>query len=181
MKEITLKNGELVELREITRNDVNERHHFFVTLSFAQTGIVHTIDEIDVHTEETRDHVDDFLKNRRGWWLLAWHNNHVIGEVDITVPTLARIRHNGALTIGILPSWQGLSLGRALMYEALTWAQHAGLLRISLSVFSSNIRAQRLYEQCGFVVEGVRRNYLRTGDDGYEDDILMARYFEKSA
>lgn len=47
------------------------------------------------------------------------------------------------------------------------------LHRLSLDVFSFNVRAIRAYERAGFVREGVLRDAIAT-DGGYADDVLMA-------
>ena len=47
------------------------------------------------------------------------------------------------------------------------------LHRLELEVFAFNLRAQRVYEKAGFVVEGVRRDALRF-DGGYVDAIIMS-------
>ncbi|WP_460463519.1 GNAT family N-acetyltransferase [Arthrobacter pigmenti] len=47
-----------------------------------------------------------------------------------------------------------------------------GLHRVSLEVFSFNTRAQRVYEKCGFVIEGRQRDALRW-DGEWFDTIQM--------
>jgi RimJ/RimL family protein N-acetyltransferase len=47
------------------------------------------------------------------------------------------------------------------------------LHRLELEVFAFNLRAQRVYEKVGFVVEGVRRDALRF-DGAYIDAIVMS-------
>ena len=47
-------------------------------------------------------------------------------------------------------------VGTALMAHAEAWARARGYRRITLSVFESNRRAQRLYERAGFSPE-IRR------------------------
>jgi len=47
------------------------------------------------------------------------------------------------------------------------------LHRVALSVFAFNPRAQRAYENAGFVVEGRRRDVLRW-DGAWHDEIVMA-------
>ena len=48
-----------------------------------------------------------------------------------------------------------------------------GLHRLSLGVFAFNPRAQRVYEKCGFVLEGRRRDALRW-DGEWHDELVMA-------
>ena len=164
-------------LRSITMSDVDERHRFFVELSMAQTGMVHTIDEIEIHNHETKDKIHDFLVHKRGLWLVAeTQDNKIIGEVDILVKDLWRVNHNGVLSIGILPEFQGQGLGGLLMSHALAWAKRLPLLRIELAVFANNGRALDLYRKFGFVMEGRRKNFLRNSDGSFQDDLLMAAY-----
>lgn len=178
MNLITLKDKQNTTLRHISLKDINTRHNFWVELQYEQSGIVQTCDEIEVHTHETHDKVQDFLRMHRGLWLVALNNKHeIIGEVDIIIKNLARIKHVGVLTIGILKAYQSLGLGSALLTHALLWAKTQGLKRVELSVFASNKKALGLYKKHGFVIEGQRKNYLYHGDEIYEDDFLMATYF----
>lgn len=179
--EVFIKNGEKILIRDIVLRDSSKRHEFFYELTLAQVGMVHTIDEIDIHAHETHDHIRDFLHNRRGLWLVAINEQEkIVGEVDITIKNLLRIRHNGNLTIGIVPGYQNQGLGTILMQQAFSWAKAQRLLRLELSVFKSNTRAIKLYQNGGFIVEGVRKNFLRLigPNEAFEDDIMMAKYFE---
>lgn len=48
-----------------------------------------------------------------------------------------------------------------------------GLHRVSLRVFDFNPRARRVYEKCGFQVEGHHRDVLRWDGD-WHDELVMA-------
>lgn len=56
---------------------------------------------------------------------------------------------------------QGKGIGtfavRAILYHAF---YNMNLQRVELTVLESNVRAQHLYEKCGFVKEGVKRNAI---------------------
>jgi len=171
-----LKNGLNVEIRSISLAEGDARHRFFVELSLQQTGIVHTCEEIDFHTHESHDKIADFLRNKRGLWLLALSKGEIIGEIDISVKNLSRIKHVGVLSMGILKDYQRLGLGSALLKEAIAWSANLGLKRIELSVFASNKAARKLYEKHGFVEEGLKKNFLRRTKTLFEDDVLMAKY-----
>jgi ribosomal protein S18 acetylase RimI-like enzyme len=176
---VVIKNGQQILIRSVVEKDASERHHFFVHLSMAQIGVVHTVDETTLHTEESEQQIKDFLRNHRGLWLVAVDEHHkIVGEIDITVKNLDRIRHNGFLTMGILPEYQGLGLGTAMMKEAISWAIEHKLLRIELSVFKNNLKARKLYTNYGFVIEGLRKNYLKNEDGSFEDDCMMAKYLD---
>ena len=77
--------------------------------------------------------------------------------------------------LAVDPAQQGAGVGRALVEAAVERARALGARKVSLRVLGHNDRAKRLYERCGFVVEGVLKGefYL---DGRYADDVFMARY-----
>jgi RimJ/RimL family protein N-acetyltransferase len=110
----------------------------------------------------------------KGWpFEIAVDGERVVGWCDITQEHHIVHRHVGVLGIGLLPEVRGRGIGRRLLTATLDDARRFGLERIELSVYATNTRAQRLYEQLGFVVEGVRRRHRKL-DGAYEDNILMA-------
>ena len=109
-----------------------------------------------------------------GIHLAALHRGALVGWCDIRQPQRTGAGHIGQLGMGIAAEWRGRGLGRRLLGEATQRAEAAGIERIELEVFASNVSAQRLYERAGFVVEGVRRDAWRL-DDWRDDIVLMAR------
>jgi [ribosomal protein S18]-alanine N-acetyltransferase len=84
------------------------------------------------------------------------------------------------LTITIHPDATGQGYGKTLMQHLLQAARQRGAARIYLEVRASNTRAIGLYEQLGFKMTGMRKNYyaipanLLTGQSaGREDACLM--------
>nr|WP_275889541.1 GNAT family protein [Nakamurella flavida] len=71
----------------------------------------------------------------------------------------------------------GPSVGRGYGTQATALVRdHAfavGLHRIALTVFAFNPRARRVYEKCGFVVEGRRRDVL-WADGAWHDELVMS-------
>ena len=64
-------------------------------------------------------------------------------------------------------------IGRALLGQAVSWAQEVGMRKLELHVFPHNEAAIALYEQFGFRREGYRKAHYRRGRD-FVDAILMA-------
>jgi ribosomal protein S18 acetylase RimI-like enzyme len=75
--------------------------------------------------------------------------------------------------IAVEPAYQRRGVGRALLDAAGAEARARGVRRLTLRVLAHNEAAVRLYEQAGFVVEGVLRGEFFL-DDVYVDDLLMA-------
>jgi len=107
--------------------------------------------------------------------LVATAHGAVVGYVRLEPPTrLSSNAHVLQITgIAVDSGWQGLGVGRALVEGALARASARGARRVTLRVLAPNERARRLYERCGFTVEGVLRGEFRL--DGLAvDDVLMA-------
>lgn len=112
-----------------------------------------------------------------GGFLVAEVDGVVTGYVsshqDIPLPS-----HEHVLTINGLavdPRAQGQGVGRHLVEAVVDTAKQHGLAKVTLRVLGPNTGARRLYERCGFVVEGVLKGeFILDGQP--VDDVLMAYY-----
>jgi len=97
---------------------------------------------------------------------------YVAVHQSIPVPSHEHVLEIGGLAVD--PAAQGRGVGRALVEAAIEEARRRGARKLTLRVLAHNTPARRLYERCGFHVEGVL-----TGEfvlDGVDvDDVLMAR------
>ena len=75
--------------------------------------------------------------------------------------------------LAVDPRAQGQGLGQRLVRFCQAEAVRRGVRKLSLRVLSTNRRAQRLYESCGFTVEGVLRAEFEI-EGRLVDDVLMA-------
>ena len=75
--------------------------------------------------------------------------------------------------LAVDPAFQRRGVGRALMAAAAAEARGRGARRLTLRVLAPNTAARRLYEESGYVVEGVLRGEFQL-DGEYVDDMLMA-------
>lgn len=75
--------------------------------------------------------------------------------------------------LAVDPARQGQGLGMRLVEAAKGEARQRGARKLALRVLAPNASARRLYESCGFGVEGVLADeFLLEGE--YVDDVLMA-------
>ena len=119
--------------------------------------------EFDRNADDPPSDVAEFLIQVDG---------RAIGDVD-----LFRIdERNRSAMVGI-GIWRAEDRGQGYGYDALRslvrWAfAHLNMHRIELSCDPENAPAVRIYERCGFVVEGRRRkaHYQR---GGYDDELMM--------
>jgi RimJ/RimL family protein N-acetyltransferase len=104
---------------------------------------------------------------------VAVNGGNVVGWCDIAVKPQTAFAHSGVLGIGLISEYRGRGIGRALLDATLQAAKDRAIGRVELTVRVDNERAKRLYEACGFVVEGVCRRHMLV-DGGFHDSYLMA-------
>jgi RimJ/RimL family protein N-acetyltransferase len=126
----------------------------------------------------TRDTVDRWLEklavadDRADWAIVRTEDGEHLGEVVLNeYDELTRsVNFRIALRTTIAGRGYGTEAIRAVVAHAFDTLE---LHRISLDVFSFNPRAQRVYEKCGFVLEGRQRETFRLPDGTWGDSVLM--------
>ncbi len=108
--------------------------------------------------------------------LVAEVGGQVAGYVQlrrsIPLPSQEHVLEIGGLAVD--PNYRGTGLGRRLVDEAAQEARRRGATKLSLRVLAPNRAARRVYDSCGFEVEGVLRGEFVLGGQ-LVDDVLMAR------
>ncbi len=107
--------------------------------------------------------------------VVAIADGRVIGWCDIELFTHEGFRHRGRLGMGVLCEYRGRGIGGALLSEAVALARQKRLERVDLEVFASNGAAIRLYEQAGFVREGLKAKGRKIGSE-YDDVVDMVLF-----
>lgn len=86
----------------------------------------------------------------------------VVGETEI-------------FNVAVLPDFRRKGFGKMLIEEFIKAAKEKGTQVVFLEVRTSNLPAISLYEKCGFVFCGIRKDYY---DDPKENAILMRLAFD---
>jgi RimJ/RimL family protein N-acetyltransferase len=128
----------------------------------------------------TREERKTFFSERRPMetYQVAEVDGVVSGYVelhqDIPIASHEHVRQIGGLAVA--PEAQGKGVGRHLVEAAVTTAKQQGdITKVTLRVLGHNAGARRLYERCGFVVEGILKGeFILEGQ--LVDDVLMAYY-----
>ncbi len=110
-------------------------------------------------------------------YLVAEDGGEILGYVLVhqNIPLASHAHVLGINGLAVSPSAQGRGVGRTLIEAAVTEAARRGATKVQLRVLGENAGARRLYERCGFVIEGVLRGEFML-DGKLVDDVLMARY-----
>jgi dTDP-4-amino-4,6-dideoxy-D-galactose acyltransferase len=112
-------------------------------------------------------------KSCRGWAknvLIATNGAESEGYISCHVPSVG----SGQIgLVGVTEKAQGKGVGRELLVNAIRWFREEGVEVASVATQGRNVRAQRLYQRCGFVTRSVELWFHRwpseapQGDDDY--------------
>jgi len=97
----------------------------------------------------------------------------VVGRLSVARDVHPASRHVADLGLMVAAGHRRRGIGKALLDQAVRWAQETGVTKLELHVFPHNEPAIALYDRFGFVREGFRRGHYRRGDE-ILDAILMA-------
>lgn len=113
--------------------------------------------------------------------LVACAGQEVVGQLGLhTFPQSPRRRHVGVVGMAGRDDWQGRGVGTALMRAAIDLADNwLNLRRLEREVYTDNEPAIRLYQKCGFTIEGTLAQYAFRGGQ-YVDTYIMARLWPPS-
>lgn len=127
------------------------------------------------HATFTRDGVRSYLAglagrhDRADWAIIRTEDEAYLGEVVLNELDADNESMNLRIALdGEFGRGYGTEATRAVIAHGL---DVIGLHRISLEVYAFNPRAQRVYEKCGFVREGIARDALLW--DGQRVDAIM--------
>ena len=106
--------------------------------------------------------------------LVAELDGKYAGHLTLQPEEWAASSHVAKLGIIVIREYRALGVGRALMTAAESAAKPLGYTKIVLSTFHDNERARSLYDSCGYVVVGRRKNHFRM-PKGYIDEVLYEK------
>ncbi|NWF70522.1 MAG: GNAT family N-acetyltransferase [Chloroflexi bacterium] len=104
-------------------------------------------------------------------------DNKVVGLLACYGGKRQAMRHTAGIGIHVQKDWRDKGVGTALMNAVVDWARTNPVIhRLELDVFTDNARAVHVYENVGFVAEGIKRHMYRK-EDGFKDVLMMAMVF----
>lgn len=131
-------------------------------------------DEYGSNIERRKDWIRKFNENPNHRLYGAFVDGRLEGYLTSYSQNFKRIQHTTALSMVVSQEKRGQGLGSRLLFHFFESIEHdSSIQRVQLSVISSNVRAQSLYQKFGFVVEGRRTKAYLMPDGRYEDEVLM--------
>lgn len=101
----------------------------------------------------------------------------IVGFIWADKGKLNRTAHSAYIVTGILKAYRRHGIGTEFFRQLDEWARGNGVTRLELTVVCENTAAVRLYEKCGFVIEGRRVGSMKINGK-LSDEYYMAKIVE---
>jgi len=163
-----------MRVREAIPSDSARLVAFFRTLYSETDYMLFEPGEFTVTEEQQARRLEEMSRSESGVTFVCETGGELIGVVFGNRGIARRTRHSLYIVIGVLQSWVGQGVGRALLEALEAWARSRGVHRLELTVDTDNRRAIALYEKCGFEREGVKR-HSRKIEGRYSDELYMSK------
>ncbi len=157
MKEIEkkTKNGLSVIIREAKPEDARELVNYVESSSGESDFLSFGPGEFGISVEEERKFLQEYKESEYKVYLLACINGAIVGSLSFSAGDRKRTRHCGEFGMTVRKDFWGVGVGSHLMDALFDWSLAQGeIKKINLYVRTDNVRAIRLYEKKGFVIEG---------------------------
>lgn len=176
---ITLKNGEVVSIRQAETQDA-ERLLDCVKTYVPQSDYIPKLgQEIQITVQQEADWIHSFIANDNSLLLVAEHENRIIGNIDLTGSRRKAMEHTAVIGMGMLKEWRNAGLGTALLSSAVEWARQNPILELVwLQVYTANAAGLGLYRKMGFIENGVIQNFFKH-EGSYFDNLTMVKDVSK--
>ncbi|WNB91690.1 GNAT family N-acetyltransferase [Bacillus sp. NEB1478] len=105
----------------------------------------------------------------------AFHNGKLIGVVTLLQEKVMKMAHKAyILAMYVTPGNRGKSVGKAILTEAINHAkQNSEIMKLNLTVVSSNESAKKLYASLGFKAYGYEKAALKVNDKYYDEEHMV--------
>ena len=158
-----------IEIRPLHPDDLEYLHELWRLPAIGRTTLQIPSLELPQVIERVKE------PNRYRHRLVADSNGRVIGIITLTHYQRPRMHHAGTIGMMVHPDYWHQGIGTQLMEAILNIADNwLNLKRVELEVNTDNPAAIRLYEKCGFVIEGTKKMHVY-GDGRWADTHFMAR------
>ncbi len=169
----TLKNNKIVTIRQCVPEDA-EQLTDVIKIYVEESGF-YPESEYNNTINEHAKRINSFSDDTNSLFLVAIHNNTIIGNIDLKASERQKLKHTAIIGVGLLKEWRAIGLGKILFKHLIDWAKQNSTLEILwLQAFSTNTSAINLYKSIGFIEEGRQVKFVKTPEGVYIDLVLMS-------
>lgn len=176
-KTFTLKNGLNVIIRNAQSKDAVQIIDINLNIVNEKLYMLRTPGETFYTPKAEKEKIAKYETYEGSLYIVAETEGKVVGYLEFENGGFKRTQHSGSFSIYIHKSYRYMGIGEILINTLIEWAQKTSLIeKITLAVFSTNEKAQKLYRKLGFIEEGRCPKDMKLEDGSYMDSVLMYKF-----
>ena len=168
-KEIKLKDGSKIKLRQLKRTDEKDFHALFLTIPEGERMFIkHRVTELSV--------IHDWCENidlGRNLPLLAVDGSKIVGVATLHQQLGGWKRHIGRVSVLVQPSSRGRGIARSLVHEIVEISRNIGLEKGEAEFIGEQATAIHMFAMLGFSQLLQLENYVKDMQAISHDYVLM--------
>lgn len=157
LKKYTLKDGSVISIRAMTKNDINALHDFFQHIPEDDRLFL----KHDVADKKVIEAWAKSLDYNTVLPLLAFDkDNKIVGDATLHMKDYGWSRHIGEIRIVVARAWRSKGVGLALSKEIFMAALEKKLSKIVAQMAADQRGALKVFEKIGFSKEAELENHI---------------------
>jgi len=173
MKKISLKSGEVLIIRKAIPEDATKIINYAEKVSGESDNISYGPGEFGVTFEREQNYLLLLKNSKNCITILGLIKKQIVSIANLSGGKRKRMEHLAGLGMTVRKPFWRQGIGREMMKFLIDRAHQSKILRkINLTVRNDNISAIKLYEELGFLEEGLNSLTLQINEKFY-DAIMM--------
>lgn len=175
MKNVKLKNGEILTITSPTLDDAQELADYANTIRY-ESKFITMGEEDELSTKTNQEKWVQSTLNNLNFIFSAKLNGELVGSGNLGPKSnKARLAHRCDMGMSVLKKYWNLGIASEIMKVVIEKAKEVGFEQIELQVASENAPARHLYKKFGFYETGYINNGMKYADGTYAKLILMQK------
>jgi len=168
-RKVRLRDGTLVVIRPMTRNDADRSFAFFESLSPEDKAYLRRdVSQKEVVVERIRAMRSGNVKR-----VVALVDDRIVADAALELEPLAWKKHVAELRLIVASGYQRKGLGMLMARELYSIATEAEVEEIAVHMMRPQIAARSIFRKLGFHEETVLPDYVKDLEGHKQDMILM--------
>jgi len=154
----------LITVRSASAKDASAWLHYLRQVGDETDFLAFCSEQVTMSTGEAGKYLDYVSRRTDNLFLLAADTTRIVASLNFQRGRWPFTRHQGEFGVSVLAEFWGYGLARHMIETMLEWSSQNNIKKINLKVRTDNIRAIKLYQSMGFIIEGtIEREYFRPG------------------
>jgi len=172
--EYILKNNLKITLREASVSDAFAILAYMDKVNRESKNLMREPEEFKMTLVDEEKFLNNAVHSKDNCFIIALDGDLVISCSGFHGSSLMRVKHRVSLGMSVLEDYQGQGIGTIVMEELVKKAIELGKTKMDLEVRIDNKFAIKLYDNLGFIKEGIIKNGFHV-DNKFVDLLVMGK------